>query len=372
MIEDGRWKSLLPIKRKMLEYPTENVSFAYLDAINKLDLYEAHRSLCICVVDLFTDKAIKNGIAGQIGMPACGRFQDFGNYYWQLHFVGATTADHQLRKTVNSVITILASESIDLTYSYGYVYLFSVSGSTLKGFRSDLTTPKISASDTTFASGLFGVGTNLYNVNGQTAIIGAKLLTPLTQLPPALALIELPVIGKGTNDDPIRPDFATNVRDHPEFGKIDTFAVTWGSFDYKNGETMLCVIKGNNPYNAKAVETQILYAKSKNMIVEKPPKDVQSAEELHVKLKREFSEWLAGKHDFAYQTLGYADLEPLAVADFYDGAMEGYYGKDPFKNVPEWELERTIRLWIERLNRSNVRSELKDNHVKKLKRVLKA
>lgn len=39
--------------------------------------------------------------------------------------------------------------------------------------------------------------------------------------------------------------------------------------------------------------------------------------------------------------------------------------------VPEWELERTIKMWMERLERANVLAEEKEKHMEKLKAVLK-
>ena len=371
MIIDGRWKSILPIKRTMLEYPTEDVTFAYLDALNKLTsmMHRTYDTIHdVVTVDDFVDKAIETPLKD--GMNMYVRKLDEINHYASYIASGAVTADFKLVKVVNDLATVLGSEAVDLSADYVARCKLSVSGSTLKAYRDDLTVPKITATDTDLSVGKCGVMMLRTGVETLPPIT-TFLRPPSTQLPPALKLIELPVIGKGTDDDLIRPDFATNVRNHPKFGKIDTLAVTWGSFDYKNGETMMCIIKDGNPYNPKAVEMQILYAKSRNLIVERPPSDVRSAEELHVKLRKHF-DWIAGKHDFAYQTLGYADLEPLAVADFYDGAVEGYYGKDPFKNVPQWELERTVTRWIDRLNRSRVTAELKLKHERKLKRVLKS
>ena len=103
----------------------------------------------------------------------------------------------------------------------------------------------------------------------------------------------------------------------------------------------------------------------------KPPRKLQEALEQFNMLRREHPEWIAGTHNYAYHMLGWEDLEPLAVADFYDGVLSGFYGRDPLKNVPVWELERTIRMWLDRLEKVKAPKEEKDRHRAKLLKVLK-
>ncbi|RLI07543.1 hypothetical protein DRO42_07930 [Candidatus Bathyarchaeota archaeon] len=90
-------------------------------------------------------------------------------------------------------------------------------------------------------------------------------------------------------------------------------------------------------------------------------------------LKKDFPEWLAGKDNYAYQTLGHADIEPLAVADFYYGEVidhKTHY--DQIKKVPDWEMERTLRRWKDGLDKvTAVTSEQKEHHQKKLEEILK-
>jgi len=393
MIEDGRFKSIYNLRKPFIgtEKLENLLGVKWYPAVSELN----RPSLCItpygigikadditanepaitCItkdvykIDVYIRSYILPNQRGGLVLRVQNQFGDSDCYLGGYITVPSATSDHNIFKRVSGTWINLAYESIDLTNTY-YDCLFSVSGSTLKSSRDGGVTYQLSVTDTDIGTPGY-IGLRHSGIPDHPTFIPISYGDPLSNLKPALIIIEQYITGEGTDEDPIRPDFTTDIHDHPEFGKIDKLTVTWGAFDYKDDQTILCVIKGGNPYNDKAIETQILYAKSRSNIVVKPPKDVKSAEELYVKLKREFPNWIAGKHDFAYQCLGYADLEPLSVADFYDGAMEGYYGKDPFRNVPEWELERTIMRWKERLKRSNVLSELKDKHEKKLNRVLK-
>jgi hypothetical protein len=51
--------------------------------------------------------------------------------------------------------------------------------------------------------------------------------------------------------------------------------------------------------------------------------------------------------------------------------VQGIYDWKWLEKVPEWELERTIKMWIERTKRADVPAGEKEKGINKLKRVLK-
>jgi len=360
------------ITRDKLEYPTEDVTFAYLAVINKTEPVEARFSALIATVDVFTDKAVQNVVVGDAIMSVYGRYNGSEDSYYQQHAPVLSTNDHRLIKIVNGSETVLASESVDLDNKYGYLYKLSISGSTLKGYRSDMTTEKISATDTSFASGKWGVGTVYDTHHGSTGGFGAKLLAPSSSLTKPKIIVEAEIIGSGTEEDPYRPNLKQELCKHDKFSNIDKLSVTWGAFDHKpEHNTMLIYITGGNAYTGeKAIQEQIEHAKSKNLKVLKPPGDYKEAVEQYRMLKKDFPEWLAGKENYIYQC-GF-DIEPLAVADFYYGELiEHKTHYKQLKRVLDWEMRKTLSMWKERLKKVSTLVEERDKHLKKLEKVEK-
>jgi len=304
-------------------------------------------------------------------------------------------------------LTNLASEAIDITLDTRHLIKLSISGSTLSGFRNDMSTAAVSATDTTFSSGAYGIlqltagGTNV------SQALAAILLAPSSPLPPAQRIIEIDVAGSGKENDPIRPNFKqrlveisqlTNVPDFLKqevkryeilktkgftdeeieavFGEIpqhrvDLSAVTWGSFDYKGEPTMLCVVTGDNLYQTGAMLEQEDYAKSKNLKVYKPPKDYAEAVEQYRMQKKDFPHWIAGKDNYTYQTLGWEELNYFQVADTYYGNIVDGIKPNAYKNVPDWEMRNELEMWLKRLEHITALPDERDKHIKKLKEVEK-
>lgn len=364
--------SIPTIPRTKLEYPTEDVPLIYLMAIGKFKWFGAITGRnAVVTVDSFTDKAVETpSVSDYLGLHVFGRIVDANNCYYGRIIPANVTADDEIRVVSAGTGTVLASSAVDLSGSY--LVKFSCSGSTLSWFRDDMTTPVISATDTTFTSGLFGSMLGAPDYDDENYPAFGYLRPPASPLPPAQRIIEAEITGSGTPEDPIRPNFKQLLDKHPEFGDIDILAVTWGAFDYKGEPTMLCVVTGDNPYRSGAILEQESYAKSKNLKVFRPPRDLTEARELHKQIKAGRPDLIAGVHNLAYHTIGDENLEPLAVADFYDGFVQGIYDMKDLEKVPRWELERTIRMWLDRLERSNVTAEEKDKARRKLRGVLKA
>lgn len=371
---DGKIDQLRTILRSDLEYPTEDVSLAYLHAIGKTQFKATPQGPALVTLDSFADKCVSGfteaGDMKIINTVLVARHVDNNNFYHSEFHTPPATGDPSIARCLDGAYSNLARESVDLTDGDFFVNSFSITGSTLKMWRQeqrDLTAAAtISATDTTFASGAWG--------HSGIRVANVELLAPVSRLQPAKVILEAEITGSGERDNPFRPDLAQLLDKHPEFGDIDKYAVTWGAFDHKpEHATMLIMITSDNPYQSGAIDKQIEHAKSKNLKVLKPPRDYAEAVEQYKTLRKDFPEWLAGKDDFAYRTIGHEEIEPLAVADFYYGELidhKTYY--DQLKKVPDWEMERTLKRWKERLERvTAVPTERKELHLKKLKEVLR-
>jgi hypothetical protein len=409
------------VTRAKLEYPTENVSFGYLSCINKVTGIKRMTSGYLLITkDSFTDKSLFQMAQINYGSFNVSRVSNSDNLYdHTIHPPDATT-DHKIRKVVNLNVYNLATESVDLADS-GHGMRMSVSGSTIKGMRWLVTTPldplnlptptaTITATDTTFASGYFGVSPLHYaSPHGGTSSAISYLLPPASPSPPALAVVEVDVAGSGSEDDPFRPNLLTNLievdqsLDVPDFLKlekkrydvlkskgftdeeikllfgyipqhqIDLNAVTFGSFELSpESSTNVITIQGDNPYQSGAVLRQVEFARGKGLRNFSAPRDFREAVELYRKLKSEFTHWLAGKDNFAYQCLGWEVLDLLQNVDFYYGELiehQTHYSQ--LKQVPDFEIENRLAVLEDKLSRANVLIEERDKHIAKLKEIEK-
>ena len=360
------------VTRAKLEYPTEDVSFAYLAVINKIKVDSSAIGYTGGVVtdDSFTDKAVQC-IAVATLSKQLGRFVDGDNSYIQTQYTGESTADHNISKRVSGTNTTLATESVDLNSWEAYLYKFAISGSTLSSYRNDMSTAKITTTDTDLTSGSFGYRWNGNQIAGPLELT-VKLVAPSSPLPKPLAVVEVPVIGKGTEEDPIRPQLPQDLRDPKELGlnlnkpQINLKSVTWGAIDYKGGNTMIIAIykHGADYLDPNRFEEVVKMAQNKFKV----PNSVQEAEQLHKELRKANPDMIAGKHTVAYHLLGDENIEPCSVADFYHGNM---IEDNKIKGVPEWELRRTLLRWKDRLEKARINAELKEKHMKKLEECLK-
>jgi len=397
------------ITRAKLEYPTVSVSFAYLDAIGKTVIAEAYRGVAILTSDSFTDKAVQTGTCGVYTHQPYGRFNGFGNYYATSHNINMSTTDHYLIKVSAGTITGLACEAVDLVSYYGYLYMLSISGSTLKSFRSDMTTPKITTTDTTYASGQYGIegghGDTSYAPGGH-AVGASKLLAPSSPSPPAQAILELPIAGSGKYEDPFTPQLSQNLVEIPKLSNlpdylyeyaskyevlkrkgftdeeirllpiavpqyyVDLDAVTWGAFEFHpdKASTVIVIITGDNPYQSGAIDRQ----KAKARRVFNVPKDYNEAVELYNQLKNDYPHWLAGVHNWCYQIFGLEEFDWLQNVDFYYGELiEHKTHYDQLKRVPDWEIRNRLVELRDRISRMTVLTDERDKHLKKIDEILR-
>jgi len=401
------------VTRAKLEYPTVDVFFPYLEAISKCRWYGPgfgnQAFWHFGTIDAFTDKSLWVPLPNMFHIAM--RMSDGNNTYTTSLDSTATTADFVLDKRVNGTATKLATEAIDIGASDVYQVVGSISGSTLKGYRdaSYTTTPtlKISATDTTFASGAFGY-TKRRDYSGTGIHEGYALLkAPLSTLPPSQTILELSVEGSGKPDDPYRPSMSKNLVEVssltglPDFlyleakkysvlkakgftedeirlvfgyvpqYQVDLNSVTWGAFELHpdKSPTVIVTITGDNPYRAGAVNKQRAMAKRAFAV----PKSYDEAVALYNQLKRDYPHWLAGKDSFAYQTLGLEIFDWFQNVDFYYGELlehKTHYSQ--LKQVPDFEIRNRLNELIDKLSKVSVLINERDKHVAKVKEVLRS
>jgi len=209
---------LRSVTRLHLQYPTENVEFTYLEAIGKTKaLLVAGDGGFMVTNDNFSDKAVRS-VCGGYNSILWGRLQDERNFYAQALAAQFEGEDHFIAVVVDYMGKSLAVEAVDIHGNFHFI-MFSISGSTLKGFRDNLETPKLSATDTTFASGKFGFGVAYIDASYTGRIhYNPMLLPPSSKVPEAVYIIESEIEGKGKQDDPIRPKLLRNL---VEINKLD-------------------------------------------------------------------------------------------------------------------------------------------------------
>jgi len=394
------------VTRAKLEYPTVNVSFAYLDAINKLVAVPAPDWNLIgsATLDSFTDKALE-GLASDRSMLLCLRTdKTWDNRYTSAVDTSRSTADLWLHKVVNKDVIDLANEAVDLTSSSSHLCKISASGSTIKGFRADMTTPKLTATDTELASGSVQIGSGW----GKTTAYSLTyyLRTPASPSPPALGVLEVNIEGSGKPEDPFRPLMSKNLAEItgltglPDFlyrearkyeilkakgftddeiitlfggiiqTHVDLDSVTWGAFELHpdKSPTVIVTIVGDNPYKAGAIERQ----KAKAKRVFKVPKDYSEAVSLYNQLKKDYPHRLAGVHNWCYQIFGLEFFDWLQNVDFYYGELiEHRTHYDQLKQVPDWEVRNRLNELINGLSKVTVLVEERDKHINKAREILK-
>ena len=411
----------LSVTRAKLEYPTVDVSFAYLSAINRVRFVSMYTwGLAVVAGDPFADKSVVAGVQVYDGVNVLGRVQNYQNFYFNKIQPTRATSDHLLAKMSAGTVTTLASESVDLTTAAALLQV-SCSGSTVKSLRYALTSPldplnpgtaaaTLSATDTTFASGYYGVRLmKEYNPHGSASIGSTWLRAPASAVPPALAVIEVefakgeypneeykPALlsslvevsrslnvpihlvmehdkhemlrRRGFTDDEIRLLLGHLPQRH-----IDVDAVTWGTFEFsEKSPTNIVVVTGDNPYKQGAIQRQAEYAKKKGLRVFDPPRNYGEAVALYNKLKSDFPHWLAGKDNFAYMCLGWEELDVLQNVDFYYGELlEHRTHHDQLRQVPEWEIRSRLLELKARLEKMAALHEERGKHLRKVGELLR-
>ena len=395
------------VTRLKLEYPTEDVSFAYLASIEKTRVFRDTRFVAnwtILTYDTFTDKAVEAYYVINTCDITFVR-HNLGDRYLVLINPALPNQDHRILKHVAGIDSVLGTEAVDLTAGIPERSLFSISGSTLKSFRGAPVAPQITVTDSAIPAGLFGFATHPDRAVQNLAL--AWLRPPSSPLPMAQAIVEAETVGDGTPSNPYRPRLTENLAEirnlqglpdhlYVESKKyellkkkrfteqemelllgytpqrmVDLVAVTWGAFEFnKDSPTNILIITADNPYKSGAIERHMEEARSKNLKALRPPSTYQEAEEQFKQLKAENRDWLVGKDNYIYQTLGWKELDLLQNADFYYGELvEHRTHYNQLKQMPDQIIHRRLEELEDKLSKITVLTEERDKHISKLKEV---
>jgi hypothetical protein len=395
------------ISTSNFEYRPENTSFLYLYAIGKINMVRAPvqdeiQYYGLILPEVFVDKAIQEYSASVLFYKFVGRWIDAGNHYNVYNGCYAfRPCSCGIEVEYQGDFQILAETQFTGYYGDIYFYKFSIKGSSLNLYVEDTETPKLSATDTTFAAGYFGsCGTDYPLSIG----LNAYIVEPSSTAPPAQVVLETEIIGDGKNERFI-PLMSTDIVEIPSTRqlsredkrynifrtkrcrdseiissldsnerKVDLDVVSWGAFEFypNKASTAIITITGDNPYKSGAIQRQVEFAKKKNLRVFSAPKDYNEAINLYNQLKRDYPHWLAGKDNFAYQVLGWEILDFMQNIDFYYGELlehKTHYSE--LKKISEIEISNRLNKLIDKLNREVALVNEKDRHISKAKEILK-
>ena len=418
--------SVPTIPRTKLEYPTENVTFVYLAAIDKMETFGGTGSRPSAygtfTVEEFTDKAVDGVMRAYNEQGHWGRWVDPKNWYENTIHVAAASNDHKISTIINGVRTIVASESIDLS-GYTHPLRLDIIGSTIKSTRDWAATPQLVVTDTTFVIGKFGSFSPASYYNDTFDYLGGKLIPPASQGVKALTLVEVelkPIDELGRTLEPNLPKNLVKIQkgmNVPEelflevkkyemlknkgftdeeiellLGNlpqlyIDTLSITYGAFEPSSGEPLVIAIYGDNYYKRGAISEVLNYVRSKGLKKYKVPENRSEAREIIKELKKDGRDFIAGTDNLMYQVSGIPEYEYFAVADYYDGFAEGIYDDKLLDRLPDKVIvnaddfrikgrvvsERTLQISrsIKRIKQSSAPETIKEQHLKKIVKFLK-
>jgi len=217
------------VTKDKLEYPTVDVSLAYLHMIGKAYVERVTATkpwyyLDYLTTDSFADKAVEGWLRDESGLH--GRWVDVNNMYYCLIRTGVTTSDFRVSKRIAGTWTLLGYEAVDLNDLYN-ICKFSISGTSLKGYREDLVTPKISVTDTALTSGKFGSGDRVTDPNPYC--ISAILRAPSSPVAKPLSYFLTPIEGEGTEENPYHALLPEKIETHPDYGEVNIYALSHSS-----------------------------------------------------------------------------------------------------------------------------------------------
>jgi hypothetical protein len=229
----------LSVTRAKLEYPTVDVSLWYLLIIGKatVSVTEDITYAGFVTVDSFADLAVGDVFHECSNARAfAARWSDWANTYFNTLYAGATTADHVLKKVVAGTETTLATEAVDIISSAWYLLRIQCRGTTISSKRSATT---ISATDTSFSSGKFGVNLLGHYYSDYDRTSWAFLRAVASPMPQPIAYFEVPIIGDGSEENPFRAKMPELIVEDAKLGKRNLLALTHSALiptDAKTGK----------------------------------------------------------------------------------------------------------------------------------------
>lgn len=320
------------VKHYVVEDPTIDISLGALSFWNKTE-WGSLTSEVLQTTDNFTDKAGEfHFLTPSTGGINCVylRRTDDANFYANNSCPNLSAQDHQIIKRVGGVLTVLAIEAVDVTAGNLSRYKLSVSGSTLKSFRDDMITPRLTVTDTSFTSGK--VGFSVVNMNDkkmQAYPSSCFLRAPASPPSRIVAVAQVEVEGKGTEEDRVRP--------------IVPQGYTWGAYNYNGEKEMIILIQDDRKHTYNDVKKEW---SSLSSYLTPVPKTISDCRKLYKEIK------MLSEEELIFRLLGDKDesLEIKGVLKFYEREL---IQNNKMKDVKTDELYNTLEMWKNRAKSYN-------------------
>jgi len=218
----------LSVTRGKLEYPLSDVYWIYLVGIGKVVQLDVGW-ITMMTADTFADHAFEAPYFFHTDVDwglQSGRYDPATeDRYWNRFRAPASTADHQLVKTLAGVYTLLGSEAVDLAAPHYAMWKLSCLGTSIESFRVQMGVSDIAATDADIAEGYWNL-----MMRGDAAdpsrVVGVKSVSPGSSPPEVLAYLEVPLVGAGTKEDPFRVAVPERLVEDPELGWRNLLSVT--------------------------------------------------------------------------------------------------------------------------------------------------
>ncbi|RLI73913.1 hypothetical protein DRP04_15255 [Archaeoglobales archaeon] len=184
----------------------------------------------MCFEDQAEDETIESYLVGSETTWNAGRVQVRANgnvdrYAQKLYPAGATE-DHYVDKIVAGTWTKIAAESVDLREDKPQRLKLTITGNTIEAYRGDMESPKLTVTDTDIVGlghwGVFAYALD-YCVVWWSKLYDNPMLSKSNPNNKCRWYL-LPLIGKGTEDDPIRPKLPERIK-----GRVNELAVNWSA-----------------------------------------------------------------------------------------------------------------------------------------------
>ncbi|MBP1449649.1 MAG: hypothetical protein JZD41_06545 [Thermoproteus sp.] len=321
---------------------------------------------------VFSNYAVVYVYKDGMRVPHRNQYPTWGSGYTHEMRTANSANDHLLVRWSSGSSTLIGNEAVDLN-AYGYLYGMSISGSTFKVYRAWVTaftmcsqTPKITITDTTYASGYTGVGYTTGNALTHPDVTTIFLPSTCSTVPQPTAVIEYQITGSGKDNDPFKPDMPQDLvevdpstlppneasavmlnRKGPNgLPLVDRLAVSWGAIDMRSDSsgksispTALVAVYSSD---VNKVSKHIDHAKGKRLAIYTGPFDYIKVKEIYNTHKKNM-DFLITENELAYHLIGTENLEVKSVADFYEREVLNLGRIDPAKI---YNFDSDVDNWI--------------------------
>lgn len=269
------------------------------------------------------------------------------NYYAVDFDTPAATKDFKIKVRSGGVVTVLGYEATDLGTNTFYMIGCKIYGSTLEAYRNNLVTPRVTVTDSEFASGVNAVGRHEVDLKYYLYLLKDYNDPPFEQGLKAKRIIITHVREKYRL---LEPDI--DVKPGTRLGVFDRLS---------NDEYMIVTLFDGKVKDESHVVREF-----------RAPRNYGEAIEQYSQLKNMGFEFTVGKDDYAYQCLGLPETRIFKQVDYYYGnLLEHKEHYKELKKIPEHIIETTITYLHKSLLKINTLKNEVNKHISKIQELLK-